>query len=71
MIAAPIVFFDIAGPDSGALRTFYSLVFGWESDAAGQFSVHVDGPLLAAIRQDPAGNPLGLVELEDGKPKVP
>ncbi len=52
-MSAPIVFFDIAGPDSKALRTFYSHLFGWESDGAGQFAVNVDVPLRAAFRQDP------------------
>jgi len=115
-MSAPIVFFDIAGPDSEALRTFYSRLFGWAPDGGGQFAVNVDGPLLAAFRQDPAekrlyigvndvtqklkeieanggsidvprfevpgvvvlglfkdpaGNPMGLVELEEGKPKIP
>ncbi len=113
---APIVFFDIASLDSEALQTFYSRLFGWESDGAGQFAVNVDVPLRAAFRQDsaqkrlyigvndvtlklkeieasggsidvprfevpgvvalglfrdPAGNPMGLVELEEGKPKIP
>jgi len=27
--AAPIVFFDIAGPDAGRLRDFYSANFAW------------------------------------------
>ena len=115
-MSAPIVFFDIAGPDSEALRTFYSRLFEWESDGAGQFVLNVDAPLRAAFRQDPAqkrlyigvddvtaklneiealggtidvprfevpgvvvlglfgdpaGNPMGLVELEDGKPVIP
>ncbi len=115
-MSAPIVFFDIAGPDSEALRTFYSRLFGWESDGTGQFAVNVGVPLRAAFRQDPAqerlyigvndvtpklkeiepnggsidvarfevpgvvvlglfsdpaGNPMGLVELQEGKPKIP
>ena len=50
----PIVFFDIAGPDDEALRTFYSVVFGWQADQSGQFRVPVNGPIDAAIRKDPA-----------------
>jgi predicted enzyme related to lactoylglutathione lyase len=105
---APIVFFDIAGPDVGALRAFYSRVFGWSVDGTGRFVVTVSSPLGAALREDPAqnvaatllgvernggvveaprfevpgvavlglfrdpaGNPMGLVELEAGRPKVP
>jgi uncharacterized protein len=52
-MAQPIVFFDIAGPDDGALRTFYSSTFGWEIDQSGQFNVPVATPFSAAIRKDP------------------
>ncbi|MEM9057111.1 MAG: VOC family protein [Pseudomonadota bacterium] len=116
MTAAPFVFFDIAGPDSGALSRFYSDVFGWSIDDAGQVSVSVQSPLDVAFRQDPAehrmyigvadvtqtlnaieaaggsidaprlevpgvvvlglfrdpaGNPMGLVEMDGDKPVVP
>ena len=115
-MSSPIVYFDIAGPDAGALREFYSRLFGWESDGAGQFTVSVSPPLGGALREDPvekriyigvedvaakldevtqnggtvdvprfevpgvvilglfrdpAGNPMGLVEMEMGKPRVP
>ena len=52
-MALPIVFFDIAGPDDVTLRNFYSSIFGWELDQAGQFSVPVASPIKGAIRQDP------------------
>jgi uncharacterized protein len=119
-MTAPIVFFDIAGPDLEQLRKFYSTVFKWDVGADGRFSTRVVSPsggvLPASLRQDPAGtmfyigvddvtaklnelqaaggsievprfevpgvvvlglfkdpagNRLGLVELADGKPKVP
>jgi predicted enzyme related to lactoylglutathione lyase len=115
-LSAPIVFFDIAGPDALALRDFYSRLFGWEADQAGQFTVSVSPPLGGALRKDPvekriyigvddvaaklnevtqnggtvdalrfevpgvvilglfrdpAGNPMGLVEMEMGKPRIP
>ena len=54
VLAQPIVFFDIAGPDDKALRNFYCSVFGWEFDQAGQFSVPVTAPIKGAIRKDPA-----------------
>ena len=114
-MSAPIVFVDIAGPDSGPLQTFYSTVFGWDAGAP-QFSIPVVTPLTAAIREDPAekrlyigvddvtstlseiesaggsidaprfevsgivvlglfrdpaGNPMGLVEMQDGDVKIP
>ena len=115
-MAHPIVFFDIAGPDEGALKDFYSSIFDWEIDQAGQFSVPVTTPLEGVIRndptekriylgvtdvtaflsrieqaggtidvprfevpgvvvlglfKDPAGNPMGLVEMDGDDPIVP
>jgi len=128
-MSAPIVFFDIGGPDVAGLGDFYSAVFGWEI-TAGPFpgtrsiaGVPVNAPLAGTIRQDPndgspqsmrgliyagvedvtatlakieahggtihaprfevpgvvvlglfkdpAGNPMGLIELQDGKAKIP
>ena len=52
-MAQPIVFFDIAGPDDVALGNFYSSIFGWQLDQAGQFVVPVASPIKGAIRKDP------------------
>lgn len=116
---APIVFFDVAGPEAAELPEFYSKLFGWRTDprANNNWSVPVTTPLLGTVRvgdpsekriyigvddvtaklaevaanggtidasrfevpgvvvlglfKDPAGNPMALVELEDGKPKIP
>ena len=54
MSAAPIVFFDIAGPDSALLRRFYSEVFAWDIAEDGRLATSVVSPLSATIRQDPA-----------------
>jgi len=115
-MSAPVVFFDIAGPDLGKQTAFYRAVFGWDIAADGRFTVASASPLPATLRQDPAGkmiylgvddvtaslakivanggtidaprfevkgvvvlglfsdpagNKLGLVELKDGKPKIP
>ena len=115
-MAFPIVFFDIAGPDDEALKKFYSTVFDWEFDQAGQFSAPIMAPIDATIRKDPAekriyvgvpdvaatlelieqsggsvdvprfevpgvvvlglfkdpaGNPMGLVEMDGDRPRVP
>lgn len=115
-MAAPIVFFDIAGEDEAGLRAFYAEVFDWDSGGKGNFSVDVMSPIEATIRKDPAdkllyigvpditatlaaivvhggqidvprfevpgtvvlglfkdpaGNQMGLVELDGDKPKVP
>ena|SRR5689334_11476087 len=53
MTPAPIVFFDIAGPDTPALAGFYREVFGWESGPTGSLSVPVNGPpLMGTLRKD-------------------
>lgn len=47
---APIVFFDIAGPDAAALRKFYASVFAWPIDA----NNGIKTPRLeGTLRQDP------------------
>ena len=50
-MTTPIVFFDIAGPDAGALREFYASNFGWSIDD----HLAIDtGGLRGTLRQDPA-----------------
>ena len=113
---APVLFFDIAGPDEDRLQAFYSTLFGWSIGTDGRFEVAILSRLSAAIRRDPAekrlylgvddvaqtlsaieaaggsvdaqrfevkgmvvlglfrdpaGNPMGLVEIEDGELKIP
>lgn len=113
---APIVFFDIAAPDSPKLQKFYADLFAWTPTATGMFTVPVSTPLPATFRKDPAeiviyvgvaditatlakvqaqdgsvvfprlvvpgtvvigmfkdpaGTRVGLVEIENGRPKVP
>ena len=115
-MTTPIVFFDIAGEDDGALRHFYDSVFGWSFDADSKSEAPVVGPLHFAVRKDPAekrlymgvpdvaatlaaidaaggsveqprmevpgvvvlglfrdpaGNPMGLVEMDGERPRVP
>ncbi len=51
MTPAPIVFFDIAGPDQDKQRAFYAGVFGWTVDPSGAIKgAGLDGTL----RKDPA-----------------
>jgi predicted enzyme related to lactoylglutathione lyase len=52
-MAAPIVFFDLAGPDSALLEKFYAEVFDWTPSDTGQVSVEVIAPLAGAFREDP------------------
>jgi predicted enzyme related to lactoylglutathione lyase len=48
---APIVFFDIAGPDAAKLKAFYAGNFGWSLGVNGPIKT---GNLDGALRQDPA-----------------
>ncbi len=48
---APIVFFDIAGPDQDKQRAFYSGVFGWSVDPSGAIK---NAGLDGTLRKDPA-----------------
>jgi predicted enzyme related to lactoylglutathione lyase len=51
---APIVFFDIAGPDSASQKTFYDAVLGVKTNATGEFQAPVTGTTIPALlRTDP------------------
>jgi predicted enzyme related to lactoylglutathione lyase len=51
-MAAPIVFFDIAGPDAVAQATFYTEVFGWEVAPDGAVAVETRTPLRGTLRTE-------------------
>lgn len=54
-MSAPIVFFDIAGPDLQSQSAFYEAVFGWRAGPGGALSVPVSGPMLSGLlRTDPS-----------------
>jgi len=53
IMGAPIVYFEIAGPDGPRLREFYSAVFGWSIDASSSIAAASTGGLKGGIRQDP------------------
>ena len=53
MSAAPIVFFDIAGPDLASQSAFYAGVFGWEVAAGGNVTVPSHAQLSGLLRVDP------------------
>ena len=52
-MSAPIVYFEVAGPDGAALQTFYSSVFQWDINAQRSISLATAG-IRGGIRQDPA-----------------
>ena len=53
-MGAPIVYFEIAGPEGDKLRAFYTSVFGWSIDEADRIEASTTGGLKGGIRQDPA-----------------
>lgn len=57
-MAAPIVFFDIAGPDAAAQSRFYSAVFGWDIAPDGSVSVETRAPLQGTLRTEQAAEAL-------------
>ena len=50
---APIVYFEVAGPDGAALQAFYAKVFEWDINAQRTISLATAG-IRGGIRQDPA-----------------
>jgi len=57
---APLVFFDIAGPDAGTLDAFYGGLFGWTIGPGLRIRRASTGVLDGALRQDPADKVLYL-----------
>jgi predicted enzyme related to lactoylglutathione lyase len=51
---APIVFFDIAGPDLQSQKAFYEAVFGWDVSADGHFTAPAASPLPGLLRVEAA-----------------
>ena len=53
-MSAPIVFFEIAGPDSAALEAFYGPLFGWtaESRPFPRYAYTRAGDLRAGYREE-------------------
>jgi predicted enzyme related to lactoylglutathione lyase len=50
---APVVFFDIAGPDLARQAAFYRTVFDWKIAADGRFSTPAQTPLGGFLRVEP------------------
>ena len=59
-MTAPIVYIDIAGPDSAVLKEFYANLFSWNISGNGSFSIPIASlaqqtpTIMGTIRQDPA-----------------
>lgn len=52
-MGAPIVYFEVAGPDGHKLKEFYATVFGWKIDAHSTIAAVSTGGIKGGIRQDP------------------
>lgn len=81
-MSAPIVYFEIAGPDGAKLREFYASMFDWRIDDNLTIAEASTGGLRGGIRQDPPdkvfylGVPsiaekLGRIEAAGGEVLVP
>ncbi len=79
---APIVYFDIAGPDQQKLHAFYADTFGWSISEHGLISAESTGGAPGTLREDPAEKVLYLgvadiaktlkqIEAAGGKVAVP
>jgi predicted enzyme related to lactoylglutathione lyase len=54
---APVVFFDIAGPDMDKLKSFYTTAFAWDVDPSGAIK---NAGFPGTLRKDPAAKVLYL-----------
>jgi hypothetical protein len=52
-MSAPIVYFEVAGPDGQKLKEFYTTVFGWNIDTHSSIAATSTGGIKGGIRQDP------------------
>ena len=50
---APLVYFDIAGPNTAKQSAFYSAVFGWKVGPGGVIGKASTGVLDGTLREDP------------------
>jgi uncharacterized protein len=50
---APIVLFDIAGPDLASQAAFYKAVFAWDAGPTGALTVPTVAPLPGNLRVEP------------------
>ena len=60
MAAAPIVYFEFAGPDVAALGEFYASVFEWPIGSGGQIPAAQAGAPRGGLRADPPATVLYL-----------
>jgi len=71
-MSAPIVYFEIAGPDGPKLKEFYSTTLGWTIDANSSIAAASTGGLKGGIRQDPPEKVLyfGVPDINEALKKI-
>jgi hypothetical protein len=68
---APIVFFDIAGPDLASQAAFYKAIFGWDAGPTGALTVPSVSPLPGNLRvEQPSQGPIAERVLYVGVPDI-
>jgi hypothetical protein len=68
---APIVFFDIAGPDLARQAAFYKAIFGWDAGPTGGLAVPSVSPLPGNLRvEQPSQGPIAERVLYVGVPDI-
>jgi hypothetical protein len=68
---APIVFFDIAGPDLASQAAFYKAIFGWDAGPTGGLTVPSVSPLPGNLRvEQPSQGPIAERVLYVGVPDI-
>ena len=68
---APIVFFDVAGPELAGQAGFYKAVFGWDAGPDGRLAVPSVTPLPGNLRvEDPRQGPVAERVLYVGVPDI-
>ena len=58
-MANPVAWFEVTGPDAGALQRFYGSAFGWQIDASNEMNYGMvpagDGGIPGGVGPDPTG----------------
>jgi uncharacterized protein (TIGR03067 family) len=72
LMSAPIVYFEIAGPEGPKLKDFYSTVLGWTIDDHSGIAAASTGGLKGGIRQDPPEKVLyfGVPDINEALKKI-
>jgi len=62
-MANPVAWFEVSGPDAGALQRFYASLFGWQIDASNPMN-------YGMVAAEEGGIPGGVGPSQDGSAQV-